>query len=176
MSNYKTQYDLMVINPDKISDVNAIVNQIKQNKDKYKEVEQLTTIPWYVTAAIHYRESSLNFNKHLHNGDPLTDRTVHVPAGRPLKGNPPFTWQESAVDALKLKSYHTCTDWSIENLLNLLERYNGLGYKKKGLPSPYLWSWSSNYHKGKYVADGKYDPNVVDKQCGAAVLLKLLIN
>lgn len=175
MSDYKAQYETMVINPDRIDDVDAIIGKIKAHADKYKEVEQLTNVPWYVTAVIHYRESTLNFATHLHNGDKLTERTIHVPAGRPIKGNPPFTWVESAVDALKLKSYHTCTDWSIENTLNLIERYNGLGYKKKGLPSPYLWSWSSIYRKGKYVADGRFDPNVVDQQCGAAVLLKLLL-
>lgn len=173
--DYKQQFETMIINPDKQHELDNILLLIHKNTDKYKEVEQLTTVPWYVTAVIHYRESSLNFSRHLHNGDKLTDRTIHVPKGRPLTGNPPFTWVESAVDALKLKSYHTCTDWSIENTLNLLERYNGLGYKKKGLPSPYLWSWSSLYHKGKYVADGKFDPNYVDEQCGGAILLKLLI-
>lgn len=173
--SYTAQYEVMVINPDKIDDVNTIIEKIKANEDKYKEVERLTTTPWYVVAVIHYRESSLNFHCHLHNGDPLISKTVHVPAGRPLKGNPPFTWIESAVDALTMKSYNTCNDWSIENALNLIERYNGLGYKKKGLPSPYLWSWSSLYHRGKYVADGKFDPNAVDQQCGAAVLLKLLV-
>lgn len=175
MSGYEQQFEMMVIDSDKSDSITSILSKISANKEKYKKVEELTTVPWYVVAVIHYRESSLNFTRHLHNGDKLSGRTVHVPKGRPLKGNPPFTWVESAVDALKLKSYHTCTDWSIENTLNLLERYNGLGYKKKGLPSPYLWTWSSLYKKGKYVADGKFDPNFVDQQCGAAVLLKMLI-
>lgn len=173
--DYKSSYDLLVINPSKMDDANAIADKIRLNKDQYKAVEALIKVPWYITGVVHYRESSLNFKRHLHNGDPLTDRTVHVPAGYPKKGNPPFTWIESAIDALKLKAWHTCSDWSLENTLNLIERYNGLGYKKKGLPSPYLWSWSSLYHKGKYVADGKFDPNYVDEQCGAAVLLRLLM-
>lgn len=175
MSDYKSQFEMMVIDPTKSDSVASILKKIIDQKDKYLDVEKITTVPWYVVAAIHYRESSLNFARHLHNGDKLSGRTIHVPKGRPLKGSPPFTWVESAVDALKLKSYHTCTDWSIENTLNLLERYNGLGYKKKGLPSPYLWAWSSNYKKGKYVADGKFDPNFVDQQCGTAVLLKMLM-
>jgi len=172
--DYANQFKIMVINPDKTDDVDLIITKIRKNEDKYKEVEKLTTVPWHVVAVIHYRESSLSFAGHLHNGDPLTAKTVHVPAGRPLLGKPPFTWVESAVDAMKIKSYHTCSDWSIENTLNLIERYNGLGYKKKGLPSPYLWSWSNNYKAGKYVADGRFDPDVVDKQCGAAVLLNIL--
>jgi lysozyme family protein len=173
--DYKASYDLLVIDPAKIDDAHLLADRIKSFKDKYDEIEQLIKVPWYVTGVVHYRESSLNFKRHLHNGDPLTARTVHVPAGYPKTGNPPFTWVESAVDAFKLKYWHTCIDWSIENALNLIERYNGLGYKKKGLPSPYIWSWSNIYKIGKYVADGKFDPDVVDQQCGAAVLLKLLI-
>lgn len=173
--DYKASYNLLVINPSKVDDAQLIIDNIKHNESRYKVVEQLTGVPWYVTAVVHYRESSLNFKRHMHNGDPLTARTVHVPAGYPKKGTPPFTWVESAIDALKLKSWHTCSDWSIENTLSLMERYNGLGYKKKGLPSPYIWSWSDNYKKGKYIADGRFDPEVVDKQCGTAVLLKLLI-
>jgi lysozyme family protein len=37
-----------------------------------------------------------------------------------------------------------------------------------------LWSFCNLYEKGKYVADGKYDPNAVSKQCGAGVMLKTL--
>ena len=172
--SYKEKFDIMVINPLRINELDLLIARINKNKDKYVEVEHITKVPWYVIAAVHYRESSLNFRTHLHNGDPLTARTKHVPAGRPIKGQPPFLWVESAIDAIKLKSWHTCTDWSIENTLNLVERYNGLGYKNKGLPSPYLWAWSNNYQKGKYVADGRFDPEFVDKQCGAAVIIKML--
>lgn len=172
---YKNKYDTMVISSNKKGQLDLLVARILKNKDKYQEVQQITNVPWYVIGAIHYRESSLNFTRHLHNGDKLTARTIHVPAGRPVKGAPPFTWVESAIDAIKLKSWHKVTDWSIENTLSLIEAYNGLGYKKRGLPSPYLWAWSNNYSKGKYVADGKFDPNFVDQQCGAAILLKSLM-
>src|SRR5690606_14680775 len=65
-------------------------------------------------------------------------------------------------------------DWSIEGTLDILERYNGLGYRNKGLPSPYLWAGTDQYVKGKYVADGKFDPNHVDRQLGVApILMKL---
>lgn len=165
----------MVVSPNKKGQLDLLVARMLKNKEKYQEVQQITSVPWYVIGAIHYRESSLNFTRHLHNGDKLTARTIHVPAGRPVKGEPPFTWVESAIDAIKLKSWDKVTDWSIENTLSLIEAYNGLGYKKRGLPSPYLWAWSNNYSKGKYVADGKFDPNFVDQQCGAAILLKSLM-
>jgi hypothetical protein len=53
-----------------------------------------------------------------------------------------------------------------------LEAYNGMGYAAKGRPSPYLWAGTDQYSAGKYVADGKYDPNHVDTQPGCAALIK----
>ena len=49
-----------------------------------------------------------------------------------------------------------------------------LGYYSCGINSPYLWSYFNHYTKGKFVADHKYDPNAVSKQCGTAVMLKAL--
>jgi lysozyme family protein len=67
------------------------------------------------------------------------------------------------------------TDWSVPHMLYLLEGYNGFGYRRRGLPTPYLWSFSNNYEKGKFVADGHYDPEAVSKQCGAALMLKAIM-
>ncbi|MBS7566733.1 hypothetical protein KHS38_20175 [Mucilaginibacter sp. Bleaf8] len=130
-------------------------------------------VPWYFIACVHYLECSFSFKKHLHNGDPLTGYTVHVPAHRPKVGHaPPFTFEESAVDALKLMKYDQVTNWSLPFILQKLEGYNGFGYNKKGVHTPYLWSFSNHYTKGKYVKDGVFDANAVSQQLGAAVILK----
>lgn len=96
-------------------------------------------------------------------------KTTLVPKGR----GPFSSWEEAAVDALM--NCHPYAgknkDWSIAGTLDILERYNGLGYRNKGLPSPYLWAGTDQYVKGKYVADGKYDPNHVDQQLGVAPIL-----
>ena len=96
--------------------------------------------PWYVVGVIHALESSLNFGRHLHNGDPLTARTVQVPAGRPKTGQPPFTWEASASDALRYQGFDKWKDWSIPGTLFKLEGYNGFGYRDHhaDVPSPYL--------------------------------------
>lgn len=44
-------------------------------------------------------------------------------------------------------------------------------YAAKGLPSPYLWSATDQYIKGKYVRDGVFDAEAVDRQIGCAALL-----
>ncbi|GGI29466.1 hypothetical protein [Pedobacter mendelii] len=131
-------------------------------------------IPWYFIACAHYLECSFNFKKHLHNGDPLTAYTVKVPANRPKVGHgPPFTFEESAVDALKLMKLDQISNWNLPTVLRKLEGYNGFGYfKYHSINSPYLWSFSNQYTKGKYVSDGKFDAEAVSKQMGAAVILK----
>ena len=110
--------------------------------------------------------------EHLHNGDPLQARTVHVPAGRAAAGSPPFTWRQSAMDALTMKGFHNVSDCSMPRMLYLLEKYNGFGYRMRRVPTPYLWSFSNLYEKGKFVQDGRFDPEAVSKQCGAALMLK----
>jgi hypothetical protein len=99
-----------------------------------------------------------------------------VPAGRPKKGKPPFSWEESAADALAMRGLGVKTDWSLSGMLYQLEGYNGWGYRlhHPHVLTPYLWSFSNHYTSGKYVADGTWSDTAVSKQCGAAVLLRRL--
>src|SRR5262249_38219532 len=94
---------------------------------------------------------------------------------RPRRGNPPFQWDASAIDALTMAPHELqkVKAWSVERILYEIEKYNGWGYLKRG-NSPYLWSWTSEYHGGKYVRDGVYDPSHWDEQAGCVALLKAL--
>ena len=172
---YERLWRSCAIRPQRTAAVDAIVDRLRKNKARYEAAGKPAGVPWYVVGIIHNLESSGNFATHLHNGDPLAARTVRVPAGRPAKGNPPFTWEESAADALALQKLNEWRDWSVPGMLYVFERYNGLGYRNRGVPSPYLWSFSSHYVKGKYVADGSYSPTAVSEQCGAAVVLRRLV-
>lgn len=99
-----------------------------------------------------------------------------MPANRPLTA-PPFTWEESAIDALHYTKLTNWQDWSVAGTLFKLEVYNGWGYRRyhSQILSPYLWSFSNHYHQGKYAADGKFDSQLISQQCGAAILLKELL-
>jgi lysozyme family protein len=135
----------------------------------YQAVSASTKVPWWVIAVIHERESSQNWKDSLAQGDPWNRVSTHVPRGRG-----PFTsWEQAAVDALENAAPYAArnTDWSAGGTLTLLEEYNGLGYAKRGMPSPYVWASTNQYVKGKYVADGRFDPNAVDRQQGCAALL-----
>lgn len=151
--------------------------KLKNGRGMYARIGGQVNVPWWFVGVIHGLECSYNFAKHLHNGDPLTARTKLVPAGRPRTGTPPFSFQDSAVDALTMpgKEFHLVQDWSMAHALWLLENYNGLGYRLyRGINTPYLWAGTNHYTRGKYVADGVYDQNAVSKQAGSAGMVKLL--
>jgi lysozyme family protein/peptidoglycan hydrolase-like protein with peptidoglycan-binding domain len=174
--DYQLLFDSCLIRPERLATVNALAAKIVAGKRRYQRVAEPLGIPWYVVGLIHAMESSLDFSTHLHNGDPLTARTTRWPPGRPAKGEPPFTWEDSATDALTNQGLPKWQDWSGPGVLYQLEAYNGWGYRNQKPPSrtPYLWSFSNHYTRGKYVADGKYSPTAVSQQCGAAVILKRL--
>ena len=145
------------------------------SRRRYEAVSARTGVPWYFVGAVHGLEASFNFRGHLHNGDaPLSARTRQVPAGRPLRWAPPSDWESSAIDALRLMGFADQADWSLPRTLHRLEAYNGFGYRGRGVPSPYLWSFTQHYSRGKFVADGRWNPNAGSQQCGAATMLKLL--
>ena len=174
---YSQMFSDIEIRHDKIAEVKDVAAKILTGKTKYKALEQITGVPWYVIGLIHSLEASCNFTKHLYNGDPLTARTVQVPKGQPKEGAPPFTFEQSAVGALKLQGLIGVKDWGIGNILHILEGFNGYGYTKyhPEVNTPYLWSYSQFYNKGKYASDGKFDAKLVSKQAGVACVLKYLL-
>lgn len=100
-----------------------------------------------------------------------------MPVGRP-PGNPPFTWEGSATDALthEHEKLAHVQDWSNSHALFRLEAFNGFGYRKHAINSPYLWSFSQHYSRGKFASDTHFDPNLVSQQCGAGVLLRVMVD
>lgn len=173
---YQTLFDTCQINPANQAEVHRAADTIVTNQARYQKVGGPLNVPWYVIGVIHSMECGLSFQKHLHNGDPLTARTRMVPAGRPATGNPPFDWDFSATDALTVEGYAKWDDWTIPGILFKWESYNGMGYRKfhPEVKTPYLWSFTNQYTKGKYAADGVFNPNLVSKQCGAAAILRRL--
>ncbi len=178
-AEYQQLFDTAVIRPRHQAAVEALAARIEANRIHYDAIEAELAIPWQVVGLIHAMEASppLSMKGHLHNGDPLTARTVHVPAGRPLNGSPPFSWKESALDALRMEKFHQWRDWSVPGTLYRLERYNGWGYRRyhPEVLSPYLWSFTTHYDRGKYLADGRFSDTARSKQCGAVALLRRLM-
>lgn len=167
---YIKLWSYMEIKPEWYPKVAHIAQKIYTYKKRY---ELLEDVPYFVVGCIHYRESNFNFSTHLHNGDPLTWWTVNVPKGRPIGKEPPFRWEDSAIDALQMKRNIMPKKWDIFGTLFFLEAYNGFGYSRyRNINSPYLWSGSNHYEKGKYKSDSNFDPELIDKQVGCACIIK----
>jgi lysozyme family protein len=171
-SEYESKYSSCTTRPEFKEETEKVITKITKARERYEKVAAATRVPWQVIAVIHNLECSGDFGCHLHNGDTLRRRTVNVPAGRPTRGKPPFSWEESAKDALTFDGFSSWPDWSVAGTLYKIEGYNGMGYRKRNIPSPYLWSGSPHYGRGKFVADGRFDPQAVSSQLGAATLLR----
>lgn len=147
----------------------TVALRLNANRLLYQAIERKTGVPWFVIAVIHEREASGNFMANIANGEPWNRTTRLVPRGR----GPFNSFEQAAYDALTNCAPFAARwkDWSAGGALTLLEQYNGLGYANRGLPSPYIWSGTDQYQKGKYVADGKFDSEAIDSQLGCAGLL-----
>lgn len=170
-AHYAALWQRMTILPDRVAAVQSVAHKIILYKDRYRKLELTTGIPWWFIGIIHYRESDCNFHCHLHNGDPLTKRTVQVPVGRPL-GEPPFGWEESALDALEYEGFLKVKDWTLESAAYRWEAYNGWGYWHLGVTSAYLLAGTNEHAKGKYTSDHHYDPEAKDQELGCLPLLQ----
>jgi peptidoglycan hydrolase-like protein with peptidoglycan-binding domain len=157
-------------------ELEAFLRNWDKNQGRYEAIEKKAGLPAELIAALHFREASANFGTYLHQGDPLGRPAVHWPTNIPVF----HKWEEAAVHALG-------TQRGIQDLFNIdanttdmaalssyAEYYNGLGYYDKGKPSPYVFAGSNQYRGGKYVADGRYDPDHVDQQLGVATMLTAL--
>jgi lysozyme family protein len=146
---------------------------------QYQSVADQTGIPPELVAALHYRESSSNFNTYLAQGDPLGAPPVHVPNDGPTfqKGE----WDKAAANILNSKGKKAC-----QNALGITkdtkdraalaayaEGYNGTGYTDyhPNVNTPYVYSGTDQYSTGKYGSDGHFDANLTDQQLGTLPLV-----
>lgn len=182
---YRRMWAACKIDPGKEGQVSSTMKLIERGMDRYLKVAQMLGAKdpqnfAYLLGVIHYKEASCDFRGVLHNGEKIIGtgkKTTLVPKGR----GPFDTWEAAAVDAIGIESSRWKTLLSgshdIGDILYALERYNGTGYISgagKAENSPYLWACSNiNDDKGKYVSDGKFDPNAGTNETeGAALLLK----
>ena len=176
---YQELFATCKINSKDVSRVDWYVSRMlrESSKKRYVDIFEQTCIPWYFVAGIHALEATFDFSKHLHNGDRLSGKTWRIPRNRIPGSSPPYSWVESAIDALAMKKYDKEKSWTLPEVLYRWERYNGVRSRMlHKINTPYLWSFSQHYTKGKYVRDGVWDPNAVSKQAGAAVLLRRLVD
>ncbi len=175
---YRELFRTCAIEPSKFEELRDIVDELTMHKALYNDIGRRTGVPAMLVAALHERECSHNFSEHLHNGDPLDRPTVNVPENRPPWAGP-FTFLESALDALSIKHPEKVPRWDIPHVLWFAERWNGFGYRineKHGgkVWSPFLWGWTNHHRMGKFVSDHNFSPTAEEGQPGIVPLLMML--
>jgi len=171
LPDFQYLWDTTEYDSNRIKEIESTCEKIINNKTRYKYVENLTGVPWQLISALHYREASLSFNTCLHNGDKLPGPTTHVPRGR----GPFENWETAAVDAIKYDGLDKVKYIDVISQLVMAEKFNGMGYRKHGILSPYIWAASNHSNEiGKYKDDGLYSASAKEDQLGIAVILKYL--
>lgn len=165
---YAAQWDKMTITRPK--EVLSVAKRLLAAKDRYLAVQQVTTVPWYMIAAIHERESSQDWKASLAQGDRWDRVSVHVPAGR----GPFSSWEAAAIDALQLDGLTRVPEWRLEKIIYYWEVYNGWGYYAHGIPSPYNWGATNIQRPGKYIRDGVWSSTTMDSQIGCCAMLRAM--
>lgn len=164
------------LTPTQEAAMKQFVSNWEENKARYEAVAAKAGVPAKLIASLHWRESTADFGTYLHQGDPLGKKAVNEPNDIPIFKE----WEPAAEHALGQKSGIADAFKIDENtqdeaaLMSYAERYNGLGYFNKGVPSPYTMSGTDQYKKGKYTRDRYYDPNVKDQQLGVLAMMRAI--
>lgn len=155
--------------------VNKAVMRYMNTRTRYETVEKMRSngVPAPILFCLHLRESDNDFTAHPHEGSSLLHRTRYVPKGRlPAPKEPPYKWEVSAEDAYYVADRLQGNWIDLIYAFDAMERFNGMGYRKRGILSPYVYSGTQYYDSGKFVADGRFSASAVDKQLGCLAILK----
>lgn len=177
----KPNYDALIASATILDSVRVELGQtclrLLRDKATYVEVAEATTVPAAVLMAWAEREMSGNLKCYLGNGDPLNERTKHVPKNRgPFTG--PHAFLHGCFDALSLDGMTAVArqagGWSTSRFCYETESWNGWGYRYHGIPSPYLFGGTSVQKAGKFTEDNEFSPGVWDRQLGVLAIIQEL--
>lgn len=177
-TNLKPEYSqllsVMTVRPEcrkAIDDAAARVLSFRRN---FESVRAAIGVPVIFSGPSFLREADLDFSLSPAQGDPWRRVSKHVPRGL----GPYRSWQDAAVAAYRVNGIDKVGDgnWTWELECFYAEALNGFGYRDEHrMHSPYLWAGTNIQTRGKYVADGKFDPEHMDEQVGVIPLAKRLV-
>lgn len=132
--------------------------RVRDNRRDYEVVAKHTGIPWQDIGVMHMRECGCDMDKSLADGSPLHS----------------MSFIQEATETMLDRLQYVAAPHTLGDRLYLIESHNGFSYRGHGIFSPYLWSGTQFYTKGKFPRDHYFDPNVVDAQIGCVAVLKVL--
>lgn len=161
---YETLYRDAVLRPDMSSSVAAAARRIAANRARYEPIAVATGVPWYVIGILHAVQCEMQFDRNLRDGMPLARSSDRAE-----------TFEDAAIQALRSVGLNRIRDWSIARVAWALETWNGFGYRREGIHSPFLWSGTTMYESGLFIAPGVFSRVTVAKACGGMAILKVLL-
>jgi lysozyme family protein len=173
---YRSLLSMMRILPERRLQVDAVANYLLslQAAGRYAAVSQATGVPEVWMAASFEREASSNFMRSPAQGDLWGKVSVNVPRGR----GPFSSWDDAAKDAYHLDGLDAigAANWGWARACFEGELFNGFGYRDfHHMHSPYLWGATNIQQPGKYIADGKFDPDDDDPQIGIVPMMVRMV-
>jgi lysozyme family protein len=157
--NLQLMFNEAVISPEFEIDADLQAKRIIVNKLVYESLQSRINSPddcfitWFTIGVIHAMEGNCSLKNSIEDGEPLREGISWLEDARQVLSNRPKRGLDGFLD------------------LEYIERHNGFGYRTHGIYSPYLWSGTQFYTKGKYGSDGQYDPELVSRQVGAVPVL-----
>ena len=170
-----------------------IKGKAEANMERYQHAESQTGVPWQVIAAIHYREATMDPNKSIADGSPLT---AGVSAdGLPINSDPNIDAANMANHFLSMASSVYGLDkgalasWTLDSWGQAFLAYNrGYMYKSANQPytnSPYVMNFLDDAHmnmqwikadsySGSKRLNGLFDNGTKDTRPGALVIASYL--
>jgi lysozyme family protein len=180
----------------------AVVALAQRHRDDWAEVASKTGVPRLWGLASFERESGSDYSRSPAQGDRWDRVSVNVPRGLgpyqcwgdacvaayridrldEVAGSAGAKTGESAPvetpphpDPLPASGEREKAAWIWARACYEGELFNGFGPRAHGHRTGYLWSWTNIYTGGKYVADGKWDAEHVDEQCGMVPMMAALL-
>jgi lysozyme family protein len=169
-----------VIKPEREHDLVASCKNLIANKPLYQHVESISTVPTAMLMALSDREMNGNVHCYLGNGQSLKVRTTIVPLDRGPFSQPfPDDFYAGCMDALRLEGLDQWAKifggWTIPLFCYGTEELNGDGYRRRGLPSPYVFGATTVQKPGKFPRDHFFDPTMMDPQLGTLAIYEELV-
>jgi len=172
----------------------------ERHRDEWAEVAGKTGVPRLWGLASFERESGSDYSRSPAQGDRWDRVSVNVPRGL----GPYRCWGDACVAAYRIDRLDEVAGsagvppasaaitgeaaasenaggtpalpgWTWPRACYEGELFNGFGPRAHGRHTGYLWSWTNIYTGGKYVADGKWDPDTQDQQCGMVPMMAALL-
>jgi lysozyme family protein len=152
--------------------------RLLHDKAVYQRIFEATGVPVAALMALAEREMSGNLHCYLGNGQRLTKRTTIVPIGRGPFADTIDAFVAGALDALHLDGLDQVArmpgGWTLPRFAYESELWNGFGYRKRGIPSPYPFGGTTVQKPGKFIRDHAFSSTMMDPQLGTIAIVEML--